>query len=951
MIKHFHAISVFLLIALLGACSGGANNPAPADPVSSTPPEGASPTAANVSFDEDIQPILDNKCTGCHNDTPDAIGPLDLQTESKVMALRSAILSSLENRTMPLAEAPQLTPNERAKFIAWLTESEYFPVLSKVSLINQNAWDVQARNRDAFFSHRPSNVSCDRGKGWEVEDGEIEIDTEFCNYAGLTQQLLLDLEAGQEIEVALSHSDLNFNAPATAHFAIAMGGEMVMEREIAIPNEGGIIKQRFSLPNSLRRGDEIELHLHNHGANSWTLHSIDAFVEGEPSELDFCQIYDSTFEAIQETILEGAGCTNSLCHGDASAGGLDLRREVAYQNILDVDANNSSLTLINPRRPNQSFLYQKLVEKTFPGTYPISGSPMPSAGDALSAGQLEAIRIWIEAGAPETGSVADTLGRGENELEQLLGVCLPEPEAVGVVPLEAPPQSEGVQFKMPSHEIDGESERELCFATYYDFREQVPEQYLDETRDHIFIRGQEVREDPFTHHNVMLYSGFGADQLDNEVFGAWSCSPSSGDLSGQGCDPSDQNSCGTGMCRSEPKNSIACRGFGPGPAEGGVLGGLGVSGGINEPGFFKKIPSHGIFYWNSHAFNLTTEDAIHRVWRNMFLTDDLRFGQESFGYSANIFKAHGVPPFSKETVCADYTFEEGDQLLNLSSHTHKRGGLFTMTLKSTGEQIYESYNYDEPVMQRFDPPMLFDSPNDIDRTIEYCAEYTNGLNPDGSMNVETVVRKSRKPERSFCEPVACAEGNVGQSCSIDDHTACDTSPGAGDGFCDACTITRGITSDDEMFLPLITRLVIDDDAVSERSPRVHILLPGDGQIVSPGETIALGLQFENFTLMAPSGHDSGDGTDMPHEHDMGSEDDGGEHANESDDHASAASGHYHVYLNWVDDADDHLTAWDTQLGYTLPADLPIGEHTIRVSLRAADHHAVGVHTEVTVVVQ
>jgi len=50
-------------------------------------------------------------------------------------------------------------------------------------------------------------------------------------------------------------------------------------------------------------------------------------------------------------------------------------------------------------------------------------------------------------------------------------------------------------------------------------------------------------------------------------------------------------------------------------------------------------------------------------------------------------------------------------------------------------------------------------------------------------------------------PVACAEGNVGAPCDgVGDDRACDSSPGANDGFCDACNITGGESTENEMFI-------------------------------------------------------------------------------------------------------------------------------------------------------
>ena len=48
--------------------------------------------------------------------------------------------------------------------------------------------------------------------------------------------------------------------------------------------------------------------------------------------------YPSTFALIEKAIFENQGCTNSVCHGAALAGGLDLRPGHAYDNLIDVDA-------------------------------------------------------------------------------------------------------------------------------------------------------------------------------------------------------------------------------------------------------------------------------------------------------------------------------------------------------------------------------------------------------------------------------------------------------------------------------------------------------------------------------------------------------------------------------------------------------------------------------------
>lgn len=790
-------------LVLLVACSGGGGGGGLSTDggIDTSTNENVGESSRMMSFDDDIEPIMQGKCLGCHNTGIGALAPISLEGEDRAASFKSAIHHSLESHTMPPAGSQQLSQGEYKKIIAWATNQPYTPSGEKVriSLIQAEAWATATRNSDLFPDHRPAQVECERDTGWLVEGDELEIRTANCNYLSLTQQSLLKLDAGTTIEIALSHSNLDFNAPAAAHVVIAIAGITLWESEIAIPSEGNIIKATVQLPAAVTSGDAIDIHLHNHGSNAWALHAIDALVS-EEFDLEFCASFDSTWEAIESVVIAQGGCANSLCHGDAAAGGLDLSPGVAYDNLVGVSAMASSLRLVSPREPAESFLYQKLSAKTFPGSYGISGSPMPSAGSAISAGALEAIRLWIEAGAPENGSVGDTLGRGEDEIERLLGVCLPEPEPVNTVPLPAPDRQVGLQFSMPPHGVAAESEKELCFAVYEDFRDVIPPEYMSADREFFFARGDEVREDAFTHHNILMYSGVPIEDIHDPSLGEWTCV--GGAQAGGTCEPTDLQSCGVGKCRSELQNSVACIGFGPGA---GPIAGLGSNVGsyLTQEGYYESFRTHGLFYWNSHAFNLTTEDASHHVWRNLFYTDDRRFDAEYFTYSANISAGAGTPPFERMTTCRDYKLAQGDGLIYLSSHTHKRGEHFTISLKG-GEQIYETYTYDEPLNKLFEPHLVFNSADQAERTLEYCATYNNGVNADGTLNLDTVTRASRRPVNAkACEPIACVAGNIGASCAgEDDDASCDSAPGAGDGWCDACAITSGLTSDDEMFVLL-----------------------------------------------------------------------------------------------------------------------------------------------------
>ena len=189
--------------------------------------------------------------------------------------------------------------------------------------------------------------------------------------------------------------------------------------------------------------------------------------------------------------------------------------------------------------------------------------------------------------------------------------------------------------------------------------------------------------------------------------------------------------------------------------------------------------------------------------------------KEGINVLKDIIAATGTPPFKKKTVCRDYIFDQGDGLLALSSHTHKRGERFFISIKG-GEQLYETFDYEEPLDQHYEPVLVFNSSDPAARTLQYCATYNNGVNSDGSLNIETVTRLSRRPTNARpCNPTACVAGKVGASCKgADDDASCDSSPGAGDGWCDACAITAGTSSDDEMFIMLGTKLPNHDALIN-----------------------------------------------------------------------------------------------------------------------------------------
>jgi len=518
------------------------------------------------------------------------------------------------------------------------------------------------------------------------------------------------------------------------------------------------------------------------------------------------QAYESTFEAIQTVVFERNGCTQDICHGSAASGGLDLRREAAYDAIFDVPSTASPLRRVEPGDKSRSFLWLKLAAKTNPGSVEITGSPMPNNLPAISGNELEALRLWISSGAPRTGTVPGT--------EPLLDACLPEAKPIVIKPLDPPAPGEGVQFVLPPVHLPKKHEQELCFATYYDVRDQVPAEYLDPSGTMFRFSEQELRQDPQSHHLTLSYASVGLDRVHDPEFGTWTCA--GGERAGEVCEPAERGACGGGFCRSEPKPNVGCVGYGP-QADFGIvsriIGGAQAAQAYQklQDGVFSQIPTTGVVYWNSHAFNLTDEDFVLNGRLNFVFAKDQRHPVVPILDVSNVFTPNAAP-YTTETYCADHVVAQGSRVFLLTSHNHKRGKRFWVTAPD-GALLYENLLYNDPVKQYFDPPLAFDSADPAERTIRFCGTFENGVAADGSPDPETVTRASRIPESariSFgaCKPVGCAAGRIGAPCrGEDDDAACDSSPG--NGLCDACHITGGESTENEMFILIGSTYVAD----------------------------------------------------------------------------------------------------------------------------------------------
>lgn len=101
------------------------------------------------------------------------------------------------------------------------------------------------------------------------------------------------------------------------------------------------------------------------------------------------------FSSIQREIFDAScvGCHTS--QGRSPAGGLDLRSEVSYGNLVNVASRGKPGAIrVVPGNADGSYLIHKLE-----GGSDIVGSRMPFRGTPLTQGQILVIRRWIETGA------------------------------------------------------------------------------------------------------------------------------------------------------------------------------------------------------------------------------------------------------------------------------------------------------------------------------------------------------------------------------------------------------------------------------------------------------------------------------------------------------------------------------------------------------------------------
>ena len=121
--------------------------------------------------------------------------------------------------------------------------------------------------------------------------------------------------------------------------------------------------------------------------------------------------------------------------------------DVAYDNLVGKPATTvPGWSRVSLGEKDRSLLFVNVAAKTEPDTFtaPLRAMPL-GVLPALTTNELEALRRWIEVGAPREGTVAGTA--------DLLDACLPPQKPIEIDPLPPPAAGEGVQIHMPRWEL------------------------------------------------------------------------------------------------------------------------------------------------------------------------------------------------------------------------------------------------------------------------------------------------------------------------------------------------------------------------------------------------------------------------------------------------------------------------------------------------------------------
>lgn len=375
----------------------------------------------------------------------------------------------------------------------------------------------------------------------------------------------------------------------------------------------------------------------------------------------------SSFELIQSRIMTPS-CAIPSCHASEADATFNehhliLKEGASYENLVDAAPINANaladgLLRVKPNDAEASLLLHKIhIEDHHASDY---GNPMPLGLQKLSAGQVEYIRQWIDAGAPKNGFVADAALMDDVKKQE-----------EEYVPLPPPPNGTGFQVNINPFTIAPNFEREIfIFKPVGNSLE-------------VFVNRFEVKMRPNSHHLVVY---------DFEVATPPAAVPDLNvirDLR----NPDNSLNIATLSTMSYHTFIFGCQS----PYMDYQF----------PPGVALRIPAGMKYDFNSHYANREPQSISGEVNMNFYTVDPGTVTQEAhtlYLSNTNI----QLNPGEQKTIVKTFVMSSSVSVLSVTSHTHELGNKFVIKIVGgprNGEIIYTNTDWHHPPFVTFDPPI------------------------------------------------------------------------------------------------------------------------------------------------------------------------------------------------------------------------------------------------------
>lgn len=428
------------------------------------------------------------------------------------------------------------------------------------------------------------------------------------------------------------------------------------------------------------------------------------FVACKSNETSIVADDSSTWKNIQTQIIN-PNCATSGCHlseKDPSflQHGLILEANKAYNNLLGVQpknpvAANEGLKIITPFSADKSLFFHKLNWNAAHHGGKTYGAPMPLGGISLYEEQIEYIRRWIEAGAPQTGNVVDnkllagkTIVKTTNDLEPLK-----KPSEEGEM---------GFQLKVDRFEIYPNFEREIFIR-----------KEIGNTED-IYVSKFKFKSQPNSHHMVIY------DFKDKTLLPALNTLR---DLRNK----DNTTNLATAISMS---NHIY------------LAGGSDANTEFSFPeGTALLLPKNHTVDLNPHYFNKTNQSNWGENYVNLYTTP-----KENVKFTVKTLNLNNldllIPANTTKTFSKDFIFNETRKIIALTSHTHQYGTKYIIKIKGgirNGEILYENTDWLHPLLKKFDTPIVLNKGEGLTSEVTYKntsnKNISFGLTSEDEMNI------------------------------------------------------------------------------------------------------------------------------------------------------------------------------------------------------------------------